>query len=365
MTNNVITNKYDFMFFLECDYANMNGDPEYGNLTRTDFETGKGWCTATSIKRKIRDYVQLAYPDKQGMEIFVQRETFMNRFISELYEKAVAKHLAGGTLTEKEAKELLTAKEKKDEAGEGKKDKKLSKQKIVTYTAREMATKRFYDVRTFGAVMSTGKNAGQVQGPVCINPGKTLDEIRPELASITRCCITGGKSSSKELLVEENDTDTLKLHTMGTWAYCPYGLYKITGHISAGDAAKTGFTEDDLRVLFESILNMCANTRSASKSGINIVSPLIIFKHTGKGGKTPEDIVRRAILGSSGGINPFELVDVTLKDNSKLPETYKDYSFKVNLQKRPEGIDIGFQRDPYGEPVWNTLLEDENWVEEA
>ena len=241
-----IQNRYEFVYYLSCTNANPNGDPDMGNTPRMDPETMKGYITDVATKRRIRNYVQLAHGDEPGMNLIIQQSTNINRHIAEARREAGV---------------------------EGAKDKN------AVYAARKKACELFYDVRAFGAVMSTGPNAGQVRGPVQITFGTSLDPILPVDVSITRMAVAdaikdGTVDDYKKL---EAETPEDKLRTMGRKQIIPFGLYEIRGFISANLAAETGFDDNDLNILFESILNMYEHDRSASKGEMEVVSPLILF----------------------------------------------------------------------------------------
>lgn len=327
-----IQNRYEFIYYLACTNANPNGDPDMGNTPRMDPETMRGYISDVATKRRIRNYVQLAHGDEPGMNLIIQQSTTINRHIAE------AKRAAGVEGTS-------------------------AKDKNSVYAGRKKACELFYDVRTFGAVMSTGPNAGQVRGPVQITFGTSLDPILPMDISITRMAITGDSKSGdtvEDYLKLEQETPEDKLRTMGRKQLIPFGLYEIRGFISANLAAETGFDEQDLQILFEAILNMYEHDRSASKGEMEVVSPLIIFKHVG----TDTDAVQRvrqAKLGCAPAHKLFDLVKVERKPEVKYPRSYRDYTASIALSKCPAGVEIGFQEDAFRPIVWNRLPEEEDW----
>ena len=324
-----IQNRYEFMYFVSCTNANPNGDPDMGNTPRVDPQTMQGYITDAATKRRIRNYVDTAYQGENGMNIIIQQSTNLNRFIAQ------AKRAAGVE--------------------------DCAKTKNEIYKGRQKACELFYDVRTFGAVMSTGPNAGQVRGPVQITFGKSLDPVLPLDISITRVQATmGDPSTVEEYLEQEENTPNDKLRTMGRKQFIPFGLYEVRGFISANLAAETGFDEHDLNVLFEAILNMYEHDRSASKGEMSVVSPLIIFKHVGT--DTDENQrQRQAKLGCAPAHKLFELVDVHKKPEVEFPRSYLDYDALVRLEQVPKGVQIGFQSGPYDEIVWDKLPESEHW----
>lgn len=324
-----IQNRYEFMYYLSCTNANPNGDPDMGNMPRIDPETMKGYITDVATKRRIRNYVQLAHGEEPGMNLIIQQSTNINRHIAE------AKRAAGM---------------------EGAKDKNS------VYAGRKKACELFYDVRTFGAVMSTGPNAGQVRGPVQITFGTSLDPIQPIDLSITRMATA---ENIKDGTVEdyqkaEQETPEDKLRTMGRKQVIPFGLYEIRGFISANLAAETGFDDNDLNILFEAILNMYEHDRSASKGEMEVVSPLILFKHVGTDTDAAQR-VRQAKLGCAPAHKLFELVHVQKNPEVKYPRSYRYYLASIRLDNVPRGVEVGFKEDAFSPVVWNELPADESW----
>ena len=325
-----IQNRYEFIYYVACSNCNPNGDPDMGNMPRIDPQTMQGYITDGATKRRIRNYVELAYRDKPGMGIIIQQATNINRHIAE------AKRAAG-------VEDCAKAKE-------------------AVYAGRKKACELFYDVRAFGAVMSTGPNAGQVRGPVQITFGKSLDPVLPLDVSITRVAtaenIKDGTLEDYEKWEQSAQED--KLRTMGRKQLIPFGLYEVRGFISANLAAETGFDDADLSALFEAILNMYEHDRSASKGEMEVVSPLILFKHVGT--DTDEvQRVRQAKLGCAPAHRLFDLVKVRKKPEIAVPRSYRDYDASVALGKVPQGVEIGFKRDAFSPIVWNKLPEDEDW----
>ena len=325
-----IKNRYEFMYYVACTNSNPNGDPDMGNAPRIDPQTMQGFITDVATKRRIRNYIQTAFEGQPGMGIIVQQSTNMNRHIAQ------AKRAAGVE--------------------------DCAKEKEAVYAVRKKACEMYYDVRTFGAVMSTGPNAGQVRGPVQITFGKSLDPVLPLDISITRMAtadpITNGKV--EDYLKQESETAEDKLRTMGRKQLIPFGLYEVRGFISANLAAETGFDETDLHALFEAVLNMYEHDHSASKGEMSVVSPLIIFKHVGT--DTDENQrIRQAKLGCAPAHKLFELVHVKKRENVQTPRDYRDYEAKVDINHVPAGVEIGFQSDPYGQISWGKLPEGEEW----
>ncbi len=325
-----IKNRYEFIYYVACTDANPNGDPDMGNTPRVDPQTMQGYISDVSTKRLIRNYVTMSRAGEPGMEIIVQQSTNMNRHIARAKREAGVEDCA-------KAKEAI-------------------------YKGRQKACELFYDVRTFGAVMSTGPNAGQVRGPVQITFGKSLDPVLPLDISITRMAVTDGE---KDLKMEdyqrmENEKPEDKLRTMGRKQFIPFGLYEIRGFISANLAAETGFDEADLNLLFEAILNMYEHNRSASKGEMEVVSPLIIFKHVGTDSDL-EQRVRQAKLGCAPAHKLFDLVEVKKKESVMYPRSYHDYHAIIHLNHVPKGVEVGFKEEAFSDIVWNQLPENEEW----
>lgn len=326
-----INNRYEFLYYVACTNANPNGDPDMGNAPRLDPETMQGYITDVATKRRIRNYVQSAYEGEPGMNIIIQQSTNINRHIAQ------ARKAAGV---------------------EGAKDKN------AVYAGRKKACEMFYDVRTFGAVMSTGPNAGQVRGPVQFTFGKSLDPVLPLDISITRMAAAlGDKDKSlEEYEKAEQKANEDELRTMGRKQVIPFGLYEVRGFISANLSCETGFDEKDLNVLFEAILNMYEHDRSASKGEMDVVSPLILFKHVGTDTNEVQRI-RQARLGCAPAHRLFELVKVEKKPGVTAPRSYRDYTAAVALSRVPAGVEIGFKRDAFGPISWNALPAGEDWFE--
>lgn len=325
-----IQNRYEFLYYVSCTNCNPNGDPDMGNTPRVDPQTMQGYLSDVSTKRRIRNYVETAYAGEDGMEIIVKQSTNLNRHIARAKREAGFEDCAKG--------------------------------KDAVYAGRRKACELFYDVRTFGAVMSTGPNAGQVRGPVQIMFGKSLDPILPLDISITRMAVADSidKGTMEDYLEKENATSEDKLRTMGRKQLIPFGLYEVRGFISANLAGETGFDDHDLNVLFEAILNMYEHDRSASKGEMAVVSPLIIFKHVGTDSDAAQR-VRQAKLGCAPAHRLFDLVKVTKKADVLYPRSYHDYTASVNLEGVPAGVEIGFQSDPFGEITWGRLPAGETW----
>ncbi len=323
-----INNRYEFLFYIQCRNGNPNGDPDMGNAPRMDPQDMHGYITDVAIKRRIRNYVQTALAGQPGMEMRVRSASNINTGI------ARAKELAGVEVTAKGKNEV--------------------------YAGRAAACQTFYDVRTFGAVMSTGPNAGQVRGPVQLTFARSLDPISSQDISITRMAkaadVPGAKTAADyEAWEAEQPEDSLR--TMGRKQFTPYGLYEARGFVSANLAQETGFDEEDLKALLDAVLNMYAHDHSASKGEMAVITPLILFRHTGTDSDQNQGM-RQARLGCAPAHRLFDLVTVKKKPEVEYPRSWKDYTASIDLAHRPTGVDIGFLTSPYGEISWNQVPDD-------
>lgn len=322
-----LQNRYEFMFYIECTNGNPNGDPDMGNAPRIDPQDMRGYITDVAIKRRIRNYIQTAYNDEAGMRIIMKNASNINKPIAEAHENT-----DGG----------------------------VSKGKDKVNAARKYACRNFYDVRTFGAVLSTGLNAGQVRGPVQLTFAKSVEPILPLDISITRMLVAEnikGATTVADYEKWESEQDEDKLRTMGRKQFISYGLYEARGFISANLADETGFDEKDLQVLFESVLNMYEHDRSASKGHMSVISPIIIFRHVGTD-SNEEQRVRQAKLGCAPAHKLFDLVDIKKKDDVEFARNYHDFKLSLDFSRLPKGVDIGFLSNPFEEINWGTVESD-------
>ena len=292
-----IKNRYDFMILFDVENGNPNGDPDAGNMPRIDPETGLGLVTDVCIKRKIRNYVETVKEDAPGYGIYIKENVPLNRS-----DKTALKSAGIEEEEDKALKEAIK-KMKKDDP---QLDEKL----------RDYMCANFYDIRTFGAVMTTfvkaALNCGQVRGPVQIGFAQSVDPIVPQEVSITRVAIT------TEADAENKGTEMGRKHIV------PYGLYHAEGFVSANLARKvTGFSEDDLNLLWQAILNMFENDHSAAR-GKMAVRELIIFKHDSE-------------LGNAPAHKLFEAVKIERVQPDMPPRKYSDYMISVQ-DPLPEGV---------------------------
>ena len=323
--NDIITNRYEFMFLFDCENGNPNGDPDAGNAPRIDPQDMHGLVSDVAIKRRIRNYVQiargnvLAAGDKPGNAIFVEHGTNLNTKITRAAEETGRKPDAKGTTKE-------------------------------VADARDWMCRNFYDVRAFGAVMSTGPNAGQVRGPVQIAFARSVHPILPLDLSITRMAVAdeakGAKTSADYAKWEAAQPED-QLRTMGRKSLIPYGLYVGKGFISAHLARQTGFSRDDLKLLFEAIMGMYEHDRSASKGIMTVRHPIFVFKHVGTD-SNQEQRKRQAMLGCCPAQVLFEQVVPMPTLNAKAMETdaapsprkFAHYSVTVDESAVPKGVEL-------------------------
>ena len=277
--SNTINNRYDFVLFFDVKDGNPNGDPDAGNLPRVDPETGHGLVTDVCLKRKVRNYVQMSNGNKDGYDIFIKEKAVLNTLIDAAHEQ-----------------EDVKSKEKGDK----------------TEAARQFMCKTYYDVRTFGAVMSTGKNAGQVRGPVQLTFARSIDQVVPLEHSITRMAV------ATEAEAEKQQGDN---RTMGRKFTIPYGLYRCHGFISAPFAAQTGFNEDDLTLFWKALLDMFEHDRSAAR-GQMATRKLIVFKHDSNMGSahahTLFDMVKA--VANTNPVRDFGNYKISVPPQSDMPQ---------------------------------------------
>lgn len=298
-----IEKRYDFVLLFDVEMGNPNGDPDAGNQPRLDPETGHGIVTDVCLKRKIRNYVELrSAEDPEGPnEIYVKEKAVLNRQGQRAYDALGIKPGAGEN-------------EPAEPAGKKKLGAKKTEQDDVQ-RARAWMCQKFYDVRTFGAVMSLGVNCGQVRGPVQLTFARSVDPVLPLEHSITRMAV----ATEKEAEAQGGDN-----RTMGRKNTIPYGLYRAHGFVSAPLAAQTGFSPADLDLLWESLVNMFEHDRSASR-GQMTTRALYVFEHSGK-------------LGDAPAHRLFDTVKVVRKDGAGPTRAFSDYEVSVDRDALPEGI---------------------------
>jgi CRISPR-associated protein Csd2 len=319
-----IQNRYEFIFLFDCQNGNPNGDPDAANAPRVDPQDMHGLVSDVALKRRVRNYVQAAKGNAMPYAIFVEHATNLNTKIAMAHEQT-------GGMPPFEGNKWKTTKEK---AG----------------AAAQWLCKNFYDVRTFGAVLSTGPNAGQVRGPVQFAFARSVDPVLPLDLSLTRVAVAdqeikGAAVGSKDFEAWEKKQPEDTLRTMGRKALIPYGLYVAKGFISAHLAEGTGFSEDDLKLFWSAVLNMFEHDRSASK-GVMTVHPdcAFAFRHVG----TDSNLEQRkteAKLGCAHAHRLFSLVTdaIRRKEGIEAPRSISDYVLPTLDQIRaglPPGVEV-------------------------
>jgi len=287
-----IKNRYEFVILFDVENGNPNGDPDAGNMPRIDPETGLGIVTDVCLKRKIRNYVETVKEDVPGYRIYIKDNVPLNVSDRRAYEELGVKPDKNGKIDKKSDSDI---------------DRKI----------RDYMCKEYYDIRTFGAVMTTfvkaALNCGQVRGPVQISFARSIDPIVPQEVTITRVAITTEEDAQK------------KGTEMGRKHIIPYALYRAEGYVSANLARRfTGFSEDDLALLWQAVISMFENDRSAAR-GKMAVRELIVFRHESE-------------LGNAPAYKLFDTVTVGRKDLSAPARKYSDYDVQVHEEALPSGV---------------------------
>ncbi|MYL25024.1 type I-C CRISPR-associated protein Cas7/Csd2 [Halomonas alkaliantarctica] len=283
-----LNNRYEFVFLFDVKDGNPNGDPDAGNLPRVDAETGQGLVTDVCLKRKVRNYVGLFKEETPPFEIYIKEKAVLNRSNQRAY----------------------TALDLKPES------KKLPKKEEDARKVTQWMCQNFFDIRTFGAVMSTDVNTGQVRGPVQLNFARSIDPVVSAEHSITRMAVTTEKEAEKQ----SGDN-----RTMGRKFTIPYGLYRCHGFISANLAKQTGFGEEDLELLWDALINMLDHDRSASRGEMSPCA-LYVFKHDSP-------------LGNAPARKLFELIDINRISEGPARD-YNDYQVSIREDQLPSGVQL-------------------------
>ena len=271
---NFIKNKYDFVFLYDVKDGNPNGDPDFDNQPRIDFETREGLVSDVCIKRKVRNYIQLKVEtgelDEAKYNIFIRQGNILN--------------------------DIINGEKKKADNDEKK--------------GRMSMCDNYYDIRTFGAVLSTGDGLGVVRGPVQFVFSRSIDSVDSRTHSLTRCCVVDNADST----------------TFGNKSTVSYGLYRMHGYVSAFDGEKCHFTEDDLYLLWEALANAFEHDHSAARGEMN-ARALVVFKHESK-------------LGNARSAQLFNLVKIEKKEGVVYPRSFEDYPVTINRENLPAGVTI-------------------------
>ena len=294
-----LENRYDFVYLFDVKDGNPNGDPDAGNLPRVDAETGRGLITDVCLKRKVRNFVSLTNNEQPPHDIYIKEKAILNQVHEKAYESIGANEELEGHAADKKSKS-----KRKGSADSVNK-------------ARNWICKNFYDVRTFGAVMSTGVNCGQVRGPVQLTFARSIDPVVSQEHSITRMAVATKEEAEKQ----SGDN-----RTMGRKFTVPYGLYRCHGFISAHLAQQTGFSEDDLELLLQALESMFEHDRSAAR-GEMTTRGLYVFKHNNK-------------LGNAPAHRLFERITASLKDETKPPRDFGDYQISIDGENLPAGVEL-------------------------
>ncbi len=296
-----IKNRYDFMLVFDVKDGNPNGDPDAGNLPRVDAETGQGLVTDVCLKRKVRNYVHLTKGTETGYDIFVKEKAILNQGIEKAYADLAID-------LEKPPADTADGK-KRNKEGQG--------QGGEVQKARNKMCMDYFDIRTFGAVMSTGANAGQVRGPVQLTFGRSIDPVVTLEHSITRMAV------ATEAEAEKQSGDN---RTMGRKNTVPYGVYVAYGFISPALAAQTGFSEEDLEVFWKALTEMFEHDHSAAR-GMMATQRLIVFKHD-------------TALGNAHSNDLFKAVKIAKKENVEVPRDFAAYDVTVPAKNAFAGVEV-------------------------
>ncbi|MFC3207277.1 type I-C CRISPR-associated protein Cas7/Csd2 [Aquamicrobium soli] len=310
-----IANRYDFVLLFDVAKGNPNGDPDAGNLPRLDPETNHGLVSDVSLKRKVRNYVELAKAGIEGHHIYVEEGAILN----DKHRQAYKALRPGDAKVEKDAK--LNP---KDDA--------------EATQIRDFMCRNFFDVRTFGAVMSTGINAGQVRGPVQMTFANSIEPILPQEISITRMAATNEAEKKKQAEGGEEGNERVDNRTMGRKYIVPYALYRAHGFISAKLAERTGFSDADLRLLFEALGSMFEHDHSAAR-GEMATRKLIVFKHGNAMGNAPAHALFERISVGRSIDGDFKPIDRNI-DNYPPARAFSDYAVTIDRDNLPEGVEI-------------------------
>ena len=295
-----LSKRYDFVLLFDVQDGNPNGDPDAGNLPRIDAETGLGLVTDVCLKRKVRNFVQMTVPGREGYDIFVKEKAVLNRQIAGAYE-TLKINLDKAPADTKDGKKRA----KKSEAQGSEVDK-----------GRAQMCKTYFDIRTFGAVMSTGANAGQVRGPIQLTFARSVEPVVALEHSITRMAV------ATETEAEKQRGDN---RTMGRKYTIPYGLYRAHGFVSAHLASQTGFTHEDLELFWQALLGMFEHDRSAAR-GLMSTRGLYVFEHENA-------------LGNAPAHRLFDLVRISRERGSEGPaRSFADY--QVTVGEPPVGVTL-------------------------
>lgn len=303
-----LTRRHDFVLFFDVANGNPNGDPDAGNLPRLDPETNRGLVSDVALKRKIRNYVALARPEAPGHEIYMRDGATLN-------------------LEHKRAWSAVMPEVSKDEER-----KRLPKDEAKARALTQWMCANFWDIRSFGAVMTTGVNAGQVRGPVQLTFASSVEPVLPLEIAITRLAAT-----------TEKDAEEKGGRTMGRKHIIPYGLYRAHGFVSAPLASHptkgTGFSEADLELLFEALTNMFEHDRSAAR-GEMATRRLVVFRHAGALGNAPAHALFDRVAVQRRHKGETHPIGDARTDNWPVARGFEDYAITIDREGLPAGVEV-------------------------
>lgn len=338
-----LKNRYELMMVISVMMCNPNGDPDAANAPRWNYDTGIGFITDVAIKRWLRNYVRDAFAGQEGMEILMTKGASLNRKIAEAVFSA---------------NEISST----DELEMDKKKNKPINKKVAE--SSQYMCEKYWDCRAFGGVLSTGLNAGQVRGAVQFEMPTSVDPIQVSDLTITRMCYAEDNNCKTlaEYEQEEANHSEEGKRTMGDKHVVQFGMYVLRGTISAAFAERVGFTEADLDVLGEAMIQMLSHNVSSSKAGMRVESPLILFKHVGTQHDTnAEQKAKEAKLGCVPAQKLFNLLSVKKKDGIEYPKSPEDYEVKFMLSKLPRGVEVGFKEMPFEDFTWGDAIRERDY----
>lgn len=310
-----LSHRYEFVLLFDVTNGNPNGDPDAGNLPRLDPETNHGLVSDVSLKRKVRNYVELARAGADGFHIYVQEGSILNE-----------KH--------RQAYRALRPDDPKVD-----KDAKLNpRDDAEARQVRDFMCRNFFDVRSFGAVMSTGINAGQVRGPVQMTFARSIEPILPQEISITRMAATNEAERKQRTEGAEEGDSRIDNRTMGRKFIVPYALYRAHGFVSAKLAERTGFSEADLELFLEALSTMFEHDRSAARGEMS-TRRLIVFRHDNALGNAPAHaLFDRVKIGRAidGEFHPID----GRTDNQRPARIFSDYAVTIDRENMPSGVEV-------------------------
>jgi CRISPR-associated protein Csd2 len=320
--------RYEFVLYFDVTNGNPNGDPDAGNMPRLDPETGHGLVSDVCLKRKVRNYVELAKNDAPGFRIYVTEGAILN----DKHRQAYKAHPGTAKILDKEKGKTIESAERI-----------TPKDDDSAALIRRFMCENFFDIRTFGAVLSTKINAGQVRGPVQLNFARSVEPVLPLEISITRMAATDEKDKAEPTSSEDSEEKRGDARTMGRKHLIPYGLYRAHGYVSAPLASHpvkgTGFSDEDLQLVFQALRDMFEHDRSAAR-GAMATRKLVVFRHAGHLGNAHADqLFARVKHWRRSGEDLLPIGDPRL-DNVRPARSFDDYAITVERDSLPDGIEV-------------------------